>query len=60
MKDTKRISNETTSDQMQCDGMPRSESTKDHDMSCTESSIDDEWKGCTMKYINNVKKAPSG
>eukprot|EP00957_Ditylum_brightwellii_P120616 9201444-Ditylum_brightwellii.AAC.1 len=40
--------------------MPRSESTKDHDKSCTELSIEDKWKECTMKYINNVKKAPSG
>eukprot|EP00957_Ditylum_brightwellii_P186809 14224402-Ditylum_brightwellii.AAC.1 len=60
MKDTIHISNETTSDMMQCDGMPRSESKKDHDKSCTESSIEGEWKGCTMKYINNVKKATSG
>eukprot|EP00957_Ditylum_brightwellii_P007883 596964-Ditylum_brightwellii.AAC.1 len=45
MKGTIRISNETTSDKMQCDGMPKPESTKDYEMSCTESSIEDEWKG---------------
>eukprot|EP00957_Ditylum_brightwellii_P114937 8765654-Ditylum_brightwellii.AAC.1 len=60
MKDIISISTETTNDKMQCNGMPRSESTKDHDKSCTESSIEDNWKGCTMKYINNVKKEPSG
>eukprot|EP00957_Ditylum_brightwellii_P174674 13300055-Ditylum_brightwellii.AAC.1 len=60
MKDTISMSNETTSDKMQCDGMPKSKSTKDHDKSCTESSIENEWKGCTMKYINNVKNTPSG
>eukprot|EP00957_Ditylum_brightwellii_P056286 4266521-Ditylum_brightwellii.AAC.1 len=45
---------------MQCDGMPRLESTKYHDKSSTESSIEDKWKGCMMQYINNVKKAPCG
>jgi hypothetical protein len=42
MKDTISISDETTSDKMQCDGMPRSESMKDHDISCTELSSADE------------------
>eukprot|EP00957_Ditylum_brightwellii_P114340 8718295-Ditylum_brightwellii.AAC.1 len=60
MNDIMSISTETTSDKMQCDGMPRLELTKDHDKSCTELSIEDEWKGCTMQYINNVKKAPCG
>eukprot|EP00957_Ditylum_brightwellii_P116535 8889192-Ditylum_brightwellii.AAC.1 len=60
MDDIISISTEITSDKMQCNGMPRLESTKDHDKSCTESSIEDIWKGCTMQYINNMKKAPCG
>eukprot|EP00957_Ditylum_brightwellii_P179845 13700347-Ditylum_brightwellii.AAC.1 len=60
MNDIMRISTETTSDMMDCDGMPMLKSAKDHDKSCTESFIEDRWKGCTMQYINNVKKAPCG
>eukprot|EP00957_Ditylum_brightwellii_P126611 9650638-Ditylum_brightwellii.AAC.1 len=40
--------------------MPELESAKNHDMSCTELSIEDRWKGCTMQYINNVKKDAFG
>eukprot|EP00957_Ditylum_brightwellii_P142658 10869335-Ditylum_brightwellii.AAC.1 len=45
---------------MDCDGMPKLEPAKDHDKSCTKLSIEDRWKGCTIQYINNVKKATCG
>eukprot|EP00957_Ditylum_brightwellii_P102130 7785562-Ditylum_brightwellii.AAC.1 len=60
MNDVISISTETTSDMMDCDGMPRLQSAKDHVKSCTELFIEDRWKGCTMQYINSVKKAPCG
>eukprot|EP00957_Ditylum_brightwellii_P004374 331767-Ditylum_brightwellii.AAC.1 len=40
--------------------MPELEFAKDHDKSNTESSIKDRWKGCTMQYINNIKKDAFG
>eukprot|EP00957_Ditylum_brightwellii_P107580 8207786-Ditylum_brightwellii.AAC.1 len=53
-------SKETTSDMMDCDGMSKLEPAKDNNMSSNELSIEDRWKGCTMHYINNVKKDAFG
>eukprot|EP00957_Ditylum_brightwellii_P022302 1682986-Ditylum_brightwellii.AAC.1 len=53
-------SKETTSDMMHCDGMPESEPANDEDISCDKLSIEDRWKGCTMGYINNVKRSSFG
>eukprot|EP00957_Ditylum_brightwellii_P016991 1280962-Ditylum_brightwellii.AAC.1 len=60
MNDIISKSKETTSDMMNYDGMPELESAKDHDKSSTKSSIEDRWKGCTMQYINDVKKDTFG
>eukprot|EP00957_Ditylum_brightwellii_P142009 10819633-Ditylum_brightwellii.AAC.1 len=59
MADTSK-SKETTSDMMACDVMPGSESAKDDDKSSTKSSVDDPWKGFTMRHITNVSKDPFG
>eukprot|EP00957_Ditylum_brightwellii_P140520 10705814-Ditylum_brightwellii.AAC.1 len=48
-------SKETTSDMMDCNGMPGSEPAKDDDMSSNELSIEDIWEGYTIKSIANVK-----
>eukprot|EP00957_Ditylum_brightwellii_P112264 8559460-Ditylum_brightwellii.AAC.1 len=53
-------SKETTSDMMACDVMAESKSAKDDDTSSTESSVDDRWKGYTMRRITNVPTDPFG
>eukprot|EP00957_Ditylum_brightwellii_P188154 14324097-Ditylum_brightwellii.AAC.1 len=45
---------------MACDVMPESESAKDDDKPSTESSVDDRWKGYTMRRTTNVLKDPFG
>eukprot|EP00957_Ditylum_brightwellii_P179589 13680537-Ditylum_brightwellii.AAC.1 len=53
-------SKEMTSDMMACDVIPESKSAKDDDKSSTESSVDDIWKGYTMRLITDVSKAQFG
>eukprot|EP00957_Ditylum_brightwellii_P167509 12750970-Ditylum_brightwellii.AAC.1 len=45
---------------MACDVMPESKSAKNDDTSSTELSVDDRWKGYTMRRITNVLKNPFG